>query len=147
MMRDLFKPRSLLAVVPVIAILVLAACGGSSGGGLYGGGGTKTATPAAGSGGGTAAAKVSIVNFAFSPSKVTVNAGATVTWTNNDSTPHDVTSTNGPDVTASTTSLFASGTMNQGDTFSYKFTKPGTYYYECTIHATMPAMHAVVVVK
>ena len=146
-MRRLFKPRALLlAAVPVVAILVLAACGGSSGGGLYGGG-TKTATPAAGAGGGTAAAKVSIVNFSFSPKKVTVDAGATVTWTNNDSTQHDVTSTNGPDVTASTTSTFASGTMNQGDTFRYTFTKPGTYYYECTIHATMPAMHAVVIVR
>ena len=70
-----------------------------------------------------------------------------MTWTNNDSTQHDVTSTNGPDVTPRPRLMFASGTMEPGGTFRYKFTNPGTYYYECTIHATMPAMHAVVIVK
>jgi plastocyanin len=37
--------------------------------------------------------------------------------------------------------------MSQGDTFELTFDKPGTYYYECTIHADMPSMHAEVVVE
>ena len=43
--------------------------------------------------------------------------------------------------------MFSSGVMNQGDTISFKFTKAGTYYYECTIHASMATMHAKVVVQ
>ena len=48
---------------------------------------------------------------------------------------------------AATTSLFDSGTLNQGGSFSFTFAKAGTYFYECTIHKSLPAMHARVVVK
>ena len=76
-----------------------------------------------------------------------MSAGTTVTWTNNDSTPHDVTSTNGPGTGATVTSLFTSGELAAGKTFSYTFKKAGTYYYECKIHASLATMHAVVIVK
>ena len=48
---------------------------------------------------------------------------------------------------ATRTGLFDSGTLNPGQTFSFTFAKPGTYFYECTIHFAMPSMHAKVVVK
>ena len=78
---------------------------------------------------------------------MTVSVGTKVTWTNNDTTAHDVTSTDGPGVNAATTSTFRSGSLAQGDRFSYAFRQRGTYYYECAIHASMPPMHAVVIVE
>ena len=144
MRRHAHRRSALLpAVLPVLLIAVLAACGSS------GGGSTTTTTPPAtsGAGGGTGAAQVTIANLAFSPKTVTVQTGATVTWTNNDTVVHNVQSTNGPGLTAATTSTFASKLLNPGQSFSFTFTKAGTYSYECTIHKTLPAMHAVVVVK
>ncbi|HEY1966541.1 MAG TPA: cupredoxin domain-containing protein [Pseudonocardia sp.] len=78
---------------------------------------------------------VKIENFAFSPAVVTVKAGTTVTWTNNDTDPHTVTSMNNGPV--------KSPPMQQGDTFHYTFTTPGKFEYLCTIH---PFMTATVVV-
>jgi plastocyanin len=139
-----------LVTATLAAVFLLAACGGSndngnggSYGGGYGGGSTKT-TPPTTTDGGTA---VSIADMAFSPATLTVKAGTTVTWTNQDGVGHTVTSTDGPDTDAAATSLFDSGTLTQGDTFSYTFDEPGTYYYVCTIHATMASMHAEVIVE
>jgi plastocyanin len=144
--RHLGPGPVLVAAIGVAALLVLAACGSSaSGGGLYGGG-TKSTPPSAAAPVGSGNA-VTIANFAFSPAKLTVKAGTKVTWTNQDSTTHNVASTNGPGLNAGVTKTFSSGNMGQAATFSFTFTKPGTYYYECTIHATMPSMHAVVIVK
>jgi len=78
---------------------------------------------------------VSIKNFDFSPMAVTVPAGASVTWKNLDGEPHTVTSTDG---------LFRSGALDQDDSFTFKFTKPGVYHYLCSIH---PKMVATVTVK
>jgi plastocyanin len=113
-----------------------------------GAGGRARGPRRAGTGGSTATTnKISIQDFSFTPSTTTVAAGTTVTWTNNDAMVHDVTSTDGPDVGAATTSTFASAKLAQGDTFSFTFAQPGTYYYECTIHASSAAMHGVVIVK
>jgi plastocyanin len=67
-------------------------------------------------------------NFDFSPMTLTVKAGTTVTWKNTDGEPHTVTSDTG---------LFRSGGLDQDDTFSFKFDKPGTYKYVCSIHPKM----------
>lgn len=75
---------------------------------------------------------VSIMNFAFSPAALTVKAGTTVTWTNKDSDAHTVTSqgSGGP---------LRSAALATGQSYSYTFTKPGTYSYLCTIHPFMTA--------
>ena len=78
---------------------------------------------------------VSINNFAFAPVAVTVKVGATVTWTNNDEEPHTVFSSTG----GMKSPVLAS---NQ-NTYSFTFTAPGTYEYNCTIH---PFMHGTVTV-
>ena len=77
---------------------------------------------------------VPIKSFAFSMS-VTVPVGGAVTWKNLDGEPHTVVSADG---------LFRSGALDQGDSFTFRFTRPGTYRYLCSIH---PNMRAVVVVK
>ncbi len=71
---------------------------------------------------------VSIVNFAYDPSPLTVNVGDTITWTNNDGTAHTVTSSDGS---------IQSGTLQSGQSFSYTFTTPGTFDYHCEFHANM----------
>ena len=111
------------------------------------GGSGATASAPAPTGASATTDKVAIQNFTFTPSTTTVKAGTTVTWTNNDSTPHDVTSASSPGTSATATSLFSSGPMAQGATFSFTFKKPGAYHYECTIHASMANMHAVVIAK
>ncbi len=78
---------------------------------------------------------VTIKNFDFAPMAVTVKAGTTVTWRNDDEEPHTVVSQDG---------LFRSAAIDGGEHFSFKFDKPGTYKYVCTIH---PRMVGTVVVK
>jgi plastocyanin len=73
---------------------------------------------------------VAIANFAFSPATLTVTAGTTVTWTNRDTDAHTVTTPSGP---------LHSPAMPTGATFSYTFTRAGTYHYLCTIHPFMTA--------
>ena len=140
--RRYMKPWLLLGGVAVLAVLVLAACGGSSGGS---GSSTPASGPTSVSGGGGSA--VSIANFAFSPQTLTVPAGTTVTWTNNDGAPHTVTSTDGPSTSAQITGAFDSGNLASGQTYSFTFDKAGTYYYDCTLHAAQASMHGTVVVQ
>ena len=132
--------RPLIALSAVLAIALLAAaCGGTSSGAVN----TTAASPAP-AGGSTG---VSIANYAFAPQTLTVKPGTTVTWTNNDSVPHNVVSTNDASTSASTTGTFSSGNLTKGQTFSFTFDKVGTYYYECSIHAAMAGMHGTVVVQ
>jgi plastocyanin len=79
-------------------------------------------------------AVVAIKNFDFAM-EVTVTPGSTVTWKNLDGEPHTVVSTDG---------VFRSPALDQNDTYSFKFDKPGVYKYLCSIH---PKMRAMVTVK
>jgi plastocyanin len=74
---------------------------------------------------------VEIDNFSFGPATITVPAGTTVTWTNNDDVPHVVTSDDNK--------MFKSKALDTDDHFSFTFTKPGTYKYYCAIHPKMTA--------
>jgi amicyanin len=78
---------------------------------------------------------VTIADFAFEPATLTITAGDTVTWTNQDAVAHTATSTSG---------AFDSGTLEQGESFSVTFTEPGTYDYLCTPHPTMTGQIVVV---
>jgi plastocyanin len=70
-------------------------------------------------------AQVKLVNFSFSPAQLTVKAGTTVVWTNEDSASHTVTADDGS---------FDSGTLQKGASFSQTFSKPGEYPYYCRFH-------------
>jgi plastocyanin len=72
--------------------------------------------------------RITVKNFMFSPTPLTVKAGTTVTWTNMDDEPHTVVSDSG---------LFKSGGMDTNESFSFKFDKPGTYRFACSIHPRM----------
>lgn len=75
-------------------------------------------------------AEVTIDNFSFTPSTVTVKVGTPITWKNRDDIPHTVVSTDG---------LFKSKALDTDDQFSFTPTKPGTYNYFCSIHPKMTA--------
>lgn len=79
---------------------------------------------------------VTIQNFAFSPSSITVAPGTTVTWTNKDNTAHTVTADSGTGPN--------SGQLMQNQTYSFTYQQPGTYPYHCSIH---PQMKATVIVS
>jgi plastocyanin/sugar lactone lactonase YvrE len=85
------------------------------------------ATPAAGEATGTQAA-VEIKDYAFTPPTLTVAAGTTVTWTNNDAVPHTATASDGS---------FDSGNLNPGQSYAFTFSTPGSYPYVCQYHAGM----------
>ncbi len=73
---------------------------------------------------------VKIDNFTFNPATITIKAGSTVHWTNGDDIPHTV---------ASTDKLFKSKALDTNEDFEYKFDKPGTYDYFCSLHPKMTA--------
>ena len=91
---------------------------------------TPTPTPTTATNSGKS---VSIMNFSFSPNSLTVTVGTKVTWTNHDSVTHTVTANQG---------AFNSPVL-PGSSFSFTFTKAGTYAYHCMIH---PYMMATIVV-
>lgn len=80
---------------------------------------------------------VTISGYAFSPPALTIDVGDTVTWTNGDQAPHDVTTTSAP-------VAIHGATMNKGQSWSYTFTTPGRYSYICSIHPDMTATLTVV---
>ncbi|MDQ3351347.1 MAG: cupredoxin domain-containing protein [Actinomycetota bacterium] len=78
---------------------------------------------------------VTIADFAFDPAEIEVAAGATVTWTNEDSATHTVESDD---------DTLMSGDLDNGATYEMTFDEPGTYQYVCGIH---PNMEGTVIVK
>ena len=79
-------------------------------------------------------ASVKIANFDFGPATITVPAGTSVTWTNNDDDAHSVVADD---------KAFRSAPLDTGESYSFTFAKPGTYAYHCGLH---PQMHGKVIV-
>jgi plastocyanin len=73
--------------------------------------------------------EVKIDNFSFSPATLTIAPGTTVKWTNRDDIPHTVVSDD--------KTTIKSKVMDTDDSFSFRFTKPGTYSYFCSVHPKM----------
>jgi plastocyanin len=87
---------------------------------------------------------VPISNFSYQPSTVTVPAGSTVTWTNNDPAPHSVTADRGSfDSSPGCSPNATRPCLAQGATFSHTFGVAGTFTYHCLVHSFM---HGTVVV-
>ena len=80
-------------------------------------------------------ASIQIDNFHYSPPMLVVAPGATVTWKNEDDSPHSVREKDGK---------FKSAALDTDDTFSQTFAQPGEYDYFCSIH---PYMTGKIVVK
>jgi plastocyanin len=78
---------------------------------------------------------VHIKNFMFVPASVTVPAGTTVTFTNDDDEPHTATAYD---------KSFDSDAIDSNESWKHVFVKPGTYTYFCEMH---PMMKGTLVVK
>jgi plastocyanin len=106
-----------LVVLSFVAVVSLPACSGGYGASNP----TTSSTP-------VSANSVTLANFAFSPTTITVKVGTAVTWTNKDGTTHTVSSDTG---------AFDSGNLAPGGKYSYTFSTAGTYGYHCSIHSYM----------
>lgn len=71
---------------------------------------------------------VSISGFAFGPGSVSVPAGQSITWTNSDDSPHQITV---PGAKLKTDFVF------KGQSESLTFSQPGVYAYNCALHPNM----------
>ncbi len=104
---------------------------------------------------GSANPEVDITNLSprqwYQPSQIRINVGDTVTWNNNDTEPHTVTSGLGGGLNSLLTNsqgrpdgLFDSGLFSTGNSISIKFNNSGTFNYFCTIHPWMEGIVQVV---
>jgi plastocyanin len=75
----------------------------------------------------------------FAPDDVQVTVGSMVTWKNDDTASHTVTSGTVQNNTPTPDGRFDSGILNAGDSFPFVFDKAGEYPYYCTIHPWMTA--------
>jgi nitrite reductase (NO-forming) len=96
--------------------------------GANGGGGGATATGVS-----TVPGSSSLTTDAYDPNPAQVSVGGTVTWSNDDSQPHTVTS--GENVTPD--GNFDSGIMAPAATFEHTFTEAGEFPYFCLLHPNM----------
>jgi plastocyanin len=95
---------------------------------------------------------INLNSLMFNPSTTTVPVGTTITWRNDEPITHTVTSGRYERVDKTTglrSSQDPDGTFNaklegKGKTFSFTFTKPGSYTYYCDIHQGMNATIVVV---
>lgn len=117
--------RSRNTILSLCAVLAFLASGCSNS--TYGpyNGGTSSATPAK-----TSPNTVTISNFAFGPSTLTIAKGTAVTWQNNDAVAHTATSDAGK---------WDSGNIIPGASKSVTFDSVGTFPYHCAVHPMMTA--------
>ena len=97
-----------------------------------------TATPAATPTSTSGVNSITIKNFAFDPSTLTVKTGTVVTWINQDATQHTIVSDTG------SPAAFSSAPFSTGASYTFTFTQPGTYTYHCSIH---PSMKGTIIVQ
>jgi plastocyanin len=101
------SPGGLLGpLVALAAVLVVAGCGGS------------------GSSEPVATTQVTMAkSYRFDPKVIQIDAGQTVTWTNDDNFTHTVQVDGQED-----------HEVGRGESVSITFDDPGTYHYVCTLH-------------
>ena len=99
--------RRFLVPAVAVGVLVAAGCGGAG-----------AAEP-------VATTKVTMAkSYRFEPKAIVVDAGETVTWTNDDNFTHTVHVDGRED-----------HKVEPGDRVSISFAHPGTYHYVCTLHS------------
>ena len=121
--------RRIVPALCAVVALAAAGCGSSNSSSTSSGSSSSgsTSTPAASSSGGGVAIKMQ--NIAFAPKDVTVKVGQKITWTNDDSVDHNVTSQSGESI--------KSDNFGKGATFEFTADKAGKITYECTLHPNM----------
>lgn len=118
--------RRIVLLLCAAGALAAAGCGSSSNSSS-----SSSSTPAASSSSSSGEVAIKMQNIAFDPKAVTVKVGQKVTWTNDDSVDHNVTSQSGETI--------KSQNFGKGATFSFTPTKAGAIKYTCTLHPGMDA--------
>ncbi len=133
-MRIIRGALVLAAVVALaVAVALIAGCssgtapstGGYTAPGTGGGSGASTGASST-TGGAAGGVAITVQNFAFSPNPATAKVGEAVTFTNQDSVQHNI-AVNGQE----------SGPIGQGQSWTVKIDKAGTYPITCKIHPSM----------
>lgn len=119
-MRSMMNSRYLPVLALLLTALVLAGCGGASAAGT-----DEPADP-------VSTATVTVVDNDFEPPDAELTAGDTMTWRWQGSSDHNVVGDG-----------FESPVQRDG-TFEHRFTEPGTYQYQCTLHGGMSGTVTVV---
>jgi plastocyanin len=78
---------------------------------------------------------VSIKSMTFNPAELTIAAGDTVTFVNEDGAPHTASANDGS---------FETGRLSKGDAASITFATAGSFDYFCKVHRKMKARITVV---
>ena len=100
------RRRLLLPLAMIAAVLAAAGCGGG-----------EDSAP-------VATTEVTMAkSYRFEPKQIQIQAGDTVTWTNDDNFTHTVQVDGQED-----------HRVDRGDSVSLTFDKAGTYHYVCTLH-------------
>lgn len=71
---------------------------------------------------------VTMAGARFNPATISIHAGGTVQWFNDDAMPHTVTATD---------RAWESGNLAPGGSFERRFDHPGSYSYVCLYHSWM----------
>lgn len=116
--------RLLVAAGAAALVAAVAGCGSDSS--TAGSSAASGAQSSAAAGGGGNA--IQMANFSFKPQTLTVATGTAVMWTNTDSATHTTTADD---------KTWDSGNLDSGKTFSFTFTKAGTFKFHCAIHNFM----------
>jgi plastocyanin len=124
--------KRLLTLLLACTALVAAGCGGDEEEDPAPAGGGAATQEDTGSGSGEASGEgltIAMKDFKFDPKNATVKVGQTVTWTNEDSAPHNAVDEKG--------GAFKSELFNKGETYEFTAEKAGKIDYVCTIHPGM----------
>ena len=121
-----------VAAAVLVGGVIMAIAMGDHMGGMMNRAGNSPQTPVVAS---QPEVSVEIRDFEYFPRDLTVDTGATVTWTNRDSAPHTATHTDGG---------WDTGILNKGESAVVAFDAPGAYEYFCAVH---PAMKATLTVR
>jgi len=72
--------------------------------------------------------EVTIENYHFVPATLKIAAGTSIVWTNKDDDAHTVMDASG---------AFRSDALDEGQSYTYTFAKPGRYRIACSMHPQM----------
>jgi len=129
-----FRGRPLVILpIAIFCALALAAAGCGGGEEESASSSTETSTESTADAGGDGA--VAIFDFKYDPDQVTVEAGTTVVWANEDDADHTATADD---------DTFDTGVFGKGEEGEATLDEPGTFAYHCDLH---PFMKGEVVVE
>lgn len=126
--------RALVAAVAIVVALAATACSGSGSEGADDATTTSEATTTTIAvevpDDAVATDQITITDEGFDPPVVVVEAGATVGWSNQGTSPHTATAEEG---------AFDTGAIGPGDALAITVDEPGIHTYRCDLHPDLTA--------